>query len=173
MAKNTTTVTITDEIIETLLHHQHRTGVGPQKLLRGKRDVAPAGLSSSMVYNWVRRGSKTARKDHLEFILNQWEALPDNPYQNKRYKNYREGLETIDPEDLEKLRLIRDMTGILPSKIFTYGSNPPSFLNANIVNQWLSVEGYKARPEDVEWVLEACTSILAKVSHSLSENKAG
>jgi hypothetical protein len=65
MSKNTNTVTITDEIIETLLHHQHRTGVGPQKLLRGKRDVAPAGLSSSMVYNWVRRGSKTARKDHL------------------------------------------------------------------------------------------------------------
>lgn len=153
MSKNTNTVTITDEIIETLLHHQHRTGVGPQKLLRGKRDVAPAGLSSSMVYNWVRRGSKTARKDHLEFILNQWKALPDNPYQNKRYKNYREGLEPINPKDLEKLQLIRDMTGILPSKIFTYGKKPPSVLNANIVNQWLSVEGYKARPEDVEWVI--------------------
>jgi hypothetical protein len=76
--------------------------------------------------------------------------LPDNPYQNKRYKNYREGLKPINPKDLEKLQLIRDMTGILPSKIFAYGNEPPSFLNANIVNQWLSVEGYKARPEDVE-----------------------
>jgi len=45
------------------------------------------------------------------------------------------------------------MTGILPSKIFVYGKEPPSFLNGNIVNQWQSVEGYKARYEDVEWVI--------------------
>jgi len=63
------------------------------------------------------------------------------------------------------------MTGILPSKIFVYGKEPPSFLNGNIVNQWQSVEGYKARYEDVKWVLQTCTSILAKLSHSLSENK--
>ncbi|MEQ9264165.1 MAG: hypothetical protein RLN81_03025 [Balneolaceae bacterium] len=160
MSKNSNKIDITDEIIETLLHHQHRTGVGPQKLFRGKRGIIPVGLSSSTVYNWIRRGSKTAKKDHLEFILSQWEAIPDNPYQNKRYKNYREGLEPIDPRDLEKLCLIRDMTGILPSKIFTYGSNPPSFLNANIVSQWISVEGYKARPEDVEWVLENSVRVL-------------
>lgn len=167
MSKNSNKIDITDEIIETLLHHQHRTGVGPQKLLRGKRDVAPMGLSSTMVYNWIRRGSKTVRKDHLEFILSQWEVLPDNLYQNKRYKNYREGLKLIEPEDLEKLRLIRDMTGILPSKIFTYGNEPPSFLNANIVNQWLSVEGYKARPEDVEWVLLNSIQILKKITNRL------
>ena len=45
------------------------------------------------------------------------------------------------------------MTGILPNKIFVYGKEPPSFLNGNIVNQWQSVDGYKARSEDVEWVI--------------------
>lgn len=167
MSKPSNKIHITDEVIEALLHHHHRTGVGPQKLLRGKRDIAPAGLSSSMVYNWIRRGSKTARKDHLEFILSQWGVLPDNPYQNKRYKNYKEGLKPIDPKRLEKLRIIRDMTGILPSKIFIHGCNPPSFLNPNIVNQWLSVEGYKARPGDVEWVLLNSIQILNKVTNRL------
>lgn len=160
MSRKENVIEITDKIIETILHHQHRTGVGPQKLLRGKRDVVPAGLSSSSVYNWIQRRAKTARKNHLDFILEEWSKLPDNPYANKRYKNYREGLEPIDPENLRKLQAIRDMTGLLPSKIFTQTKDSPSYLNANIVNQWLCVDGYKARPEDVKWVLKASKQIL-------------
>ena len=168
MSKKSSRIAITNEIIETLLYHQHRTGVGPQKLLRGKHEAMPVGLSSHHIHNWVRRSSKSARKEHLDFVLNEWEQLPDNLYAHQRHRTHRKELESIAHDDLEKLKVIRDMTGIFDNnRMFSQLGNIPIGLNFRIVNQWLCVKHSKARPEDVKWVLESCEKHLSHVLQKL------
>lgn len=155
-------IDITDEMIQDILFHKKRTGVGPQKLLRGKRGSVPVGLSSSTVYNWIRKVSKSAKREHLDYVLGLWKTLPDNPNPTGRYRNYRDELEPISPPHLRRLKKIQTYTGILPGRIFKHSDQVPKYLNANIVGQWLTVDGYKARPEDVAWVLKACDDLLMK-----------
>ncbi len=74
--------------------------------------------------------------------------------------NYKNDLEPIDKEALEKLKRINDLTGILPSKIFNHVDDAPEDLNSNIIGLWFSAKDYKAKPENVKWVLESCKKLL-------------
>ncbi|MCB0743958.1 MAG: hypothetical protein KDC67_08645 [Ignavibacteriae bacterium] len=164
-------IEITNKIIEKLIFHHNRTGVGPQKLLRGKRGNLPLGLSSGVIYNWINNKSKTAKREHLDFVLKEWKALKDNPNTVDRNKNYKEGLETISHNHLMRLKNIKELTGILPSKLFDHFENSPKYLTPNIISNWIHIDGYKARKEDVDWVLEHCDILLKEaLENSNKEN---
>ena len=155
-------IAITDEIIEEIQCAIDRTGLSPQAVLKGKRVEREAGLTSSIIYGWIRRTSKTGKKLHVELTLSLWSELKDNPDKQKRNKNYRKGLAAIEEEDLEKLKYIRDHTGLLPSRIFRHCDDVPMYPNENIVSQWMSVPGYQARPDDIAWVLQSCEELLKR-----------
>lgn len=77
---DTTRIPLTEEMIRTMKGHQERTGVGANKLLSGKRKDLPEGLNSALIRNYFQGNSKTIRKDHYEYVIREWETLPDNSY---------------------------------------------------------------------------------------------
>jgi hypothetical protein len=153
-------IKITDEILEVIQNEINRTGRSPQAALRGKSEERKAGLTSGIIYSWLRGASKSARAEHVEMALKLWKGLEENPDKKWRYKNYRDDLTPISDTDLEKLKIIREYTALLPSRIFDYCDNAPEHLNANIISLWLNVSGYKARENDVTWVINTCEELL-------------
>ncbi len=65
-------IILTDDIREQLRGHQDQTGVGPMKLLRGRKDK-PDGLTARIVVNWMAGTSKKAQKDHYDYMVALWE----------------------------------------------------------------------------------------------------
>ncbi len=65
-------------MVERLLHHKNRTGVGAQKLLGGRRKELPLGLNSSMVQGWFVHRYQTVNPELFEYVIGLYEALPDN-----------------------------------------------------------------------------------------------
>lgn len=68
-------VPITGDYLAQLQLHRTRSGVGPTKLLALAGGV-PDGLSVAMLRNWINGKIGTARRDHLQFVLERWAALP-------------------------------------------------------------------------------------------------
>jgi hypothetical protein len=162
-------VEITDEIIKQIQSHIDRTGIAPQAALKGRILEKRQGLTSGIIYQWLNGRNKTGRKEHVSLTLKLWGDLPENPDKPKRYKNYKEGLEPISEVDLEKLKLIRDLTGILPSRILKLRDDVPKGLSSEMINKWLNTPNYKAHPENVKWVLNKCKSQLRSVLTMLDE----
>ena len=65
---------LTKTIIETLASERERTGVTYAQLLK-RSESAPHDLSERHIYIWLSK-SKTARADHLQFVLDSYKALP-------------------------------------------------------------------------------------------------
>lgn len=72
MPKNFNYIQITPDIIDGLKSHRERTGVGPHKLLRGRKD-RPTGLSGIQISAWIDGKIKSARKQHVNYVLKIWE----------------------------------------------------------------------------------------------------
>ncbi|WP_421896391.1 hypothetical protein [Marinoscillum sp.] len=156
-------IEITNEIRATLEFHKTRTGVGPQKLLKGKRNIMPDGLSSAIVNNWLNQKALHGKEAYISFILSQWKKLPNKPLDKKPLYSRKGDCEPISEKDLEWLKKVRDMTGVLPSRLFKYAEDVPEHLTPKIVSYWLNVAGYRAKPSDVEWVVKACVDLLERV----------
>lgn len=69
---------ITDGLLHTLKGHQERTGIGPATLLSGCKD-RPGCLTGALIRSWMSGSTKSARRDHLEFVLRRWASLKDDP----------------------------------------------------------------------------------------------
>lgn len=54
-----------------------RTGLGPQAILRGTRTNRPDGMSFGIIQAWRSGQIKTAREDHLEYLLERWRSMPN------------------------------------------------------------------------------------------------
>ena len=65
---------LTKTIIETLASERERTGITYAQLLK-RSDSAPSDLTERHIYIWLSK-SKTARADHLQFVLEAYAALP-------------------------------------------------------------------------------------------------
>ena len=71
-------VPVTDQLIDTLKDHQQRTGVGPAALLSGCKD-SPGGLTGALIRSWMKGGTRSARRDYLEYVVRRWASLKDDP----------------------------------------------------------------------------------------------
>ena len=67
-------VKITPAIRDQLNTLRETTGVGPQRLLRGRRDK-PRGISSATIYSWLHGRSETAIEEHLSYVLDAWQSV--------------------------------------------------------------------------------------------------
>ena len=68
-----TLVVITHELQTTLKNYCDISGLDGERLLTNAKDL-PQGLRGSMINNWISGRFKTARKDHLNFVLKAYEV---------------------------------------------------------------------------------------------------
>ncbi|MEO9476831.1 MAG: hypothetical protein ABJG41_14910 [Cyclobacteriaceae bacterium] len=88
---------LTDEVRSSIQNEIERTGVGPQKLLKGVEKAKKNGLNSGVIYTWIKGRSKTCKTSHIELSLKLWSEKPDkdkilpkkqiNSYQLQREKH--------------------------------------------------------------------------------------
>lgn len=57
-----------------------RTGVSVYRLLSNTNDKTPLGLTSAIVSSWLEGKVKSASKDHLDFVSDQWAKHPTMPW---------------------------------------------------------------------------------------------
>ena len=69
---------LTEEALSQLRALFAQTGIGPRPLLQGAPDL-PEGLTERIVYAWLYRNTKTARKDHLDYVLSRLKTLSERP----------------------------------------------------------------------------------------------
>ena len=69
-------IPITPEMFAHMLKEKERTGFGPMALLHGTKKDRPQGLTTSLMDSWLAGRTKSARKDHLDFVLRRWEEMP-------------------------------------------------------------------------------------------------
>jgi len=69
---------LTNTIIAELNAERDRTSVGPQALLKPFGDNKPKGLNHAMVTHWLGGRIKTAKSEHVEFVIAAWAELETN-----------------------------------------------------------------------------------------------
>ena len=93
-------IPVSQEVKDSIQFQEKRTGIGPQKLLRGNKEAKQIGLTSGIIYSWTNGRSKTCKQVHFDLCIKLWEDLPDkgdilpkkpkNPYQQQREKHRNE-----------------------------------------------------------------------------------
>ncbi|ODS22484.1 hypothetical protein AB835_13955 [Candidatus Endobugula sertula] len=73
---DTRVIMLTDDMIQALDIERTRSGSGASKLFN-KIDNIPDGITMPTISRWINGHAKTIRKDHYDFILAAWKALPD------------------------------------------------------------------------------------------------
>lgn len=68
------------EKLKLLRKHIERTGVGANSILKNRRHELPKGLNSGLIRAWFDGGIKTQKEEHLNYLLDLYEPLPDNPW---------------------------------------------------------------------------------------------
>lgn len=157
---------LTDEILAELQRHMDRTLVGPHVLLKQTRDAIPAGLTRPTIENWLYRRCKSANKDYLAFVLEQWRSLPDGDRQASLKKDREGGARPeytlITPELRALLNSYADRQ-FLPGVVLKLYPDYPTGLKPNHITTWIHGPAKQARTEHLEFVLEKCKQ-MAKLS---------
>lgn len=66
---------ISDIFRQKLHAERERTGVSSAGLLKSASD-APDGLTTNIINSWLTGGAKSARKDHMDWVIVAYEAAP-------------------------------------------------------------------------------------------------
>jgi hypothetical protein len=136
-------IEITSDILEQLISYKDKTTIGP-KILLSKLENIPAGLNAALINNWLSKGVRSAREDHLAFVLNNWKQLSLEPERIK-----------ITPDILQKLKDYRDAF-LLPGNILKNATDKPEGLTSHIISSWFSGRTKTARKDHIEYVLSRC-----------------
>lgn len=138
-------VAITDEIRTCLQAHKSRSKLGTTRLLRDAGGV-PAGLNPQMIQSWIRGDAKTARQDHLRFVLAEWAQRPAVE------------MVAITPSILQALHQEKVRTGLGAIRLLRSGTNRPDGLTHRMVQAWLDGGTRTARKDHLEFALETWRS---------------
>lgn len=138
-----------------LVAHRERTGVAGTDLLKSAQDM-PEGLSLTTINSWLHGGVKTARRDHLEFVLGRWESLESLGYEYL----------SITSNILIELQSFRDQL-LLPGAIFNDTQDVPDGLSVYTVTSWLNAQVTKARKDHIDFVRARCEQLANDTKHRI------
>jgi len=156
--ENKVRVEIKKSFVKKLIHHRNRTGVGVLVLLQGAQEKTPDKLSVAIVYSWISYKTEWARQDHLDFVIKEWERLPDkitnNSLSSKKQKYPqntpgRPGLIKLSHEQHNDLRNQRIRTGVSGAALLK-NADPkeiPHGITAERINTILQVQTEWAEEE--------------------------
>ncbi|HKX79695.1 MAG TPA: hypothetical protein VJM34_14345 [Novosphingobium sp.] len=146
-------VRISDEHRRLMKRHCARTAVEPFTLLRGAAD-RPGGLTSSTVSHWLSGKIKTARIEHLEYVLGLWSALPDAPVLFRApVMDKRSHLAPVTGELRERFRAEIRRTGVTAQMLMPRLPDRPKGMNAAIINRWIGGTIRRAPQAHIDYAL--------------------
>jgi len=119
-------IPITEDIINTLTAHKERTGCASIALMKYACDRAPDGLKPILIDSWLAKRIKSARKDHVEYVLQLWVSLEDNK------------TVAIDDTVRAKLTSERDRTGIQVTSLLKGRKDVPRGLRTSVASKYIS-----------------------------------
>lgn len=139
-------IKITQEIRNRLHDYKEQTGIGASALLRGKRKDLPQGLNSAVIQNWLNGKIKSARKDHLNYVLSEWGRIA------------AKGETRIDITKgrIKELLRHRKRTGIGPVALLNISdgrTKAPDGLTPAMIHGWLSGIIKTANQEHFQYAL--------------------
>jgi hypothetical protein len=137
-------IALTDEIIEELKRLKRETGIGPQSLLRGQQNVPP-GLSSTLIYSWLRGQAKTAKKTHLDFIRSRWKKA------HPRVK--------LTQEQIIEIQQHVKRTGVSWHSLIPNIDPLPDGLDAKKISFFMTGKTRTVRKDYIEAVIQALRSL--------------
>ncbi|PHR21617.1 MAG: hypothetical protein COA41_00455 [Sphingopyxis sp.] len=146
-------IEITDEIRAHLKAEHERTGAGIQRLFRGTNDLRPDGLtSSSIVHNWLSGSNKTARQDHLDWVIDAYKNFGTPKAQSSRL--------IITDELREQLVAESQRTGLGAVSLMRHARiSAPASLNPTKIHTWLAGTTKTANREEWDFVMRLYASI--------------
>lgn len=135
-------ITLTEDMISRLRAERYRTSVGPKALLKQYTEL-PKGLNHPMITHWLGGRIKTAREDHLEFVLDAWSCLSD--------------IETIELTDelLAELQALQKASGVTPEMIVRWGDAGAIGLSVSNIKHYLSGNAKKIRLDYIRFLRQA------------------
>ena len=129
--------------VELLRSEIARTGAGPQQILRGLFRQTPEGLSSNQIRNWAEGRTKTARRDHFDWVL----AL---------YAAYTTDIGMVPFTEAMQSELKREIrrSQTTPARLFrALKGEMPKGLQSHTVLQWSRTPPQNIREAHFNWVL--------------------
>jgi hypothetical protein len=148
---------ITEDILDVLKEHWHRTKVGPVPLLKDAADK-PEGLRPHIIAAWLDGRSRSYRKDHLKYVLERWSALPDALNTRRVLSGYAE----ITPAQRDRLHELKNRTGFGPNALMRGAKDAPRGLGSGKIWGWLDGTIKTAKPEQLAYVFTRWESLIGK-----------
>lgn len=138
-------VEITVEQVEALRLRIIQTGVSARALLERSEDC-PSGLTEPVIKCWLSGGTKSARKDHLDFVF--------RAYARDELTNLSDEWFTVTPEIIATLRGYVERTGKGPVDILHGAWDKPEGLTSETVRRWLEGGAKTGRKEYLAYILK-------------------
>jgi hypothetical protein len=156
-------IPLTGELLAEIQGHIDRTLVGPHLLLKKAHQPVPKGLNRPILENWLYRRCETARADFVEFVLEEWRALPDGDLNGSLPRNRKArpkpGYVEITPEIRSELELYRQAK-LIPGRILKERDDVPEDLQPSMISAWVNGSGKTAKEEYLDFVLKTCNMLL-------------
>ncbi|WP_420722478.1 hypothetical protein [Hwanghaeella sp. LZ110] len=154
-------IDLTPERIDALWRERERTGVNPTVLLSIPEDGVPDGLSVAVVFSWFSETTKSARRDHYEFILSLWTSLP--PESAQRF-GPRIGRVPLTQNIMGQMQALRDKTGLGPAAMLRLAKmhrfDIPRHATPTVLHRYLTGKVKTVEPEVVEFAKRVWTFAL-------------
>jgi len=161
-------VALTVGYLKELARQRKRTGVDAKTFFKSPY-VPPEGLRIHHVHNWTQGATRSARRDHLEYVLNAWRALPDvcaPDAETLGVGSYemKDGRIVLDDALLARLRDLQSRTGLSSTAILAaaneMGRTIPPGLKVPEIARWLSGQAKSADPSCLLLVIETYEAVL-------------
>jgi len=151
-------ITITEQIRAKLKADKGRTGVSARILMRGRRGEYPDGLRANMVDGWMSGRTATAKREHLDWVLQAWaDYEPPPPPLDDRPEKLR-----LTETHLALLQSEVERTGLGAIDILRHAPKPlPEGLNHQKVQRWISGQTQTAVKSHWELVIRLYSAVEA------------
>ena len=135
---------ITDSMLQKIRAERKRTCIPLPVLLRRDQENVPEGLSAALINNWLQKPEnsiKTARTDHLEYILHAWKPYPDveTSYEKVIGRDATEVL--VAPSIVSVLKAHKRRTGVSAEMLLKKQAEVPEGLTIAEIIGWLDKHG--------------------------------
>lgn len=167
-------IQIKQTVRDHILSEIKRTGIGPQRILKGNKGARELGLTSGIIYRITGQNGKadTAREDHIRLALELWRDTPDKKIKEAKpkssefrkiepiaiYKPPSYGYEPITIEFLEMLKREELRTGIRAEDLVKVAGID---VKPHVVKAWKSGKTKSADPEIIKGIVGAFKNIEA------------
>ncbi len=137
-------IKLTDEVRSELLRLKAESGMGMMKLLARSGPV-PEGLDSAIINSWLAGKTRSARKDHLDFVLGALRSI--------------DPIIQITPEMRAALDAELSRTGYEPTPLLNRIGPCPAKLSPALVSRWRKGQTLSARKSLWTFVLDGLNGL--------------